>query len=133
MNFGQISDGVRLHHHHHEFAHHSARAAIWPASSSHPAIDAGDASAGDSSFSGAAAHAPLAMFSPLNAALASFHGGDPWPGSGAIASGANAAGNGGDGYFYGGVIHAALIIYEPIKSAWRSDTIPAQRLNRRTM
>ena len=40
--------------------------------------------------------------------------GNAWLDSGALHTGANAAGNGGDGYFYGGIIHASLAIYEPI-------------------
>jgi hypothetical protein len=76
MNFHRMSDGIRLHHHHgHD--DHDAPDPAWPASPRHFAIDTGDNSTGDGGsgfFSGTVVDAPFAMFNPLNAGFAGFHG-----------------------------------------------------------
>jgi hypothetical protein len=80
MNFWQMSDGIRPHfqpHHHDEYDGHSGRgaASLYPSLKS--VIDTGDNSAGDGgrgSFFGAEVHAPVAIFNPLDAARAGFHG-----------------------------------------------------------
>jgi hypothetical protein len=80
MNFWKMSDGIRLHdqpHHHDQYDGHSGPGAAWLGPSLSSAIDTGDNSAGDGgrgSFFGAEAHAPVAIFNPLDAARAGIHG-----------------------------------------------------------
>ena len=77
MKFWQMSDGIRLHHHepdlHDGYHGHIERGAAGLDPSLNSAIDTGDNSAGDGGygfFSGAAVHAPVAIFNPVDAARA---------------------------------------------------------------
>jgi hypothetical protein len=76
MDFWQMSDGIRLHYeppHLDGYHGHSGRGAAWLDPSLNSAIDTGHNSAGDGgdgSFFGAEVHAPVAIFSPLDAARA---------------------------------------------------------------
>jgi hypothetical protein len=76
MNFCQLSDGIRLHHQPHDgHGGHGAPVPGWL--DSYSTIDSGDSSAGEGGngfFSGLEVNAPVATFSPLDAARAGIHG-----------------------------------------------------------
>jgi hypothetical protein len=78
MNFWQLSDGIRLHHQPHDgHGGHGGPVSGWPDSSPYSTIDTGDDGAGDGGngfFSGLEVHAPVAIFSPLNASHTGIHG-----------------------------------------------------------
>jgi hypothetical protein len=76
MNFCQLSDGIRLHHQPH-YGHGGHGAAVPGWLDSYSTIDSGDNSAGEGGngfFSGLEVNAPVATFSPLDAARAGIHG-----------------------------------------------------------
>jgi len=78
MNFGRLSDGIRLYHQpHHGHDGHGAPAPGWADSSSHSILDTGGNSAGDGGngfFSGSEVNVPVAFFTPLDATSAGIHG-----------------------------------------------------------
>jgi hypothetical protein len=79
MNFGQLSDGIRLHHQvHHGHRGHDEPASGWSDSLPYSRIDTGDDGAGDGGngffFSGLGANVPVAILSPPDASHAGIHG-----------------------------------------------------------
>ena len=89
-------------------------------------ISTGDNSAGnggDGQFFGALVHAPVAIYDPINIAIAGSHGSADAHQSNTIqlhqgaSQIAGVGGNGGDGYFYGSLVHASFALYDPINIA----------------